>query len=151
MSHRSSRVLPSLAAFLAVGCSNAAAPGPHDEPALLRFSGQAAIVVAPDTVVRGASVPLTVTTFGGGCVRESARADVVPVPNTNGGSVVVRLYNRNSGGQVCASDLFSIEHRVTIVAPQANYLSIRIEGVNRGMETNWNTVPWVLTRDIIVR
>ncbi|GLC25915.1 hypothetical protein [Roseisolibacter agri] len=133
------------------GCSSLTDPGPHDEPALLRYAEQTARITAPDTVALGAGVTLSVATFGGGCTREAARAEVSPVPQTNGGSVVVRLFNRNNGARICSSDGLTIEHRVTVPATARGHLIIRVEGANQGMETNWNVVPWVLTRTVVVR
>ncbi len=152
MTHRGCTARVTLLACAALaGCGSLTEPGPHDEPALLRFAEQTARMTAPDTVALGDGVTLSVLTFGGGCTRAIARAEVGPVPNTNGGSAVVRLFNRNDGGSICASDLLTIEQRVTVPATARGHLIIRVEGANRGMETNWTTVPWVLTRTIFVR
>lgn len=152
MSHRRTAArIPILACAALGACGSPTEPGAHDEPALLRFAEQTARMSAPDTVALGAEVPLSVSTFGGGCTREAARAEVSPVPQTNGGSVVVRLFNRNTGARICSSDGLTIEHRVTVPATARGHLIVRVEGANQGMETNWNVVPWVLTRTVYVR
>jgi hypothetical protein len=136
---------------LLAACSSSTAAGGREELALIRFGEQTARVEAPDAAPLGAVVPVTVVTFGGGCVREAARAEVTPLPQPNGGAVSIRLFNRNTGGDVCPDDLSFIEHRVAVPVAVAGTLTLRIEGANRGAETGWQTVPWVVTRTVVVR
>jgi hypothetical protein len=148
---RLAALVAALAPALLAACSSATAGGGRDEPALIRFGEQTARVDVPEAVAVGAVVPVTVVTFGGGCVRDAARAQVAPAPQSNGGEVAVRLFNRNTGADVCTDDLRYIEHRVAVPAAVAGPLVLRIEGANRGAETGWQTVPWVITRIVVVR
>jgi hypothetical protein len=150
MSHRHAA---SLVALLLAACSSAAGPDARDEPALIRFGGQTARVTAPAVAAAGSNVALTVETFGGGCTRETARAEVVPASTAAGGSdfALARLFNRTTGARACTDDLAFLEHRVVVPAGGPGALVIRISGANRGAETDWNTVPWVLTHTVTVR
>jgi hypothetical protein len=138
-------------AFVLGACNGLTGPGARDELALIRYYEDDAEVALPETVAAGSPVPLVVGTFGGGCVRGVARAEVHQIPGSAGRSVVVRLFNRNTGAHACTDDLLVIEHRVSIPTSSAGTLTIRIEGANRGRDTNSKTVSWAITRTVVVQ
>ncbi|MDF1505634.1 hypothetical protein [Roseisolibacter sp. H3M3-2] len=145
------RRLALVAALLAACSSSSTAVGGREEPALLRLGEQVARVDVPDAATLGTPLVVTVTTFGGGCVREAARAEVVPLHATQGGAAAVRLFNRHTGGEACTDDLRFIEHRVAVPVTSAGTLQLRIEGAARGAESNWQLAPWAITRVVVVR
>jgi hypothetical protein len=146
---------PALLALLAAltACDPASVNAPADvggartEPALVRFAEQDAAVALPDTVAAGATFTLVVTTFGGGCVRE-VRAPTVRMADT---LVAVSLFHHHTGADVCTDDLKLLEHRVALRAGGRGRMVVQLQGANRGRETAWTTVPWVLTRTLVVR
>ena len=124
-----------------------AVTGARTEPALVRFAEQDAAIAMPDTVAAGATFTLVATTFGGGCVRE-VRAPTVRAADT---LAVVALFHHHTGAEACTDDLKFLEHRVALRAGARGRMVVQIQGANRGRETAWTTVPWVLTRTLVVR
>jgi hypothetical protein len=78
-------------------------------PARLASNRDTARLILPDTALRGSEFPLTVWTFGGGCIRETADSKV----SVHGLRARVTLYHiRRHLTAVCTSDL--IEFRQTV-------------------------------------
>ncbi len=144
-------LLPLLAGLTACDAAPVNGPvavtGARTAPALVRFAEQDAAVALPDTVAAGATFTLAVTTFGGGCVRE-VRAPTVRAADT---LAVVALFHHDTGAEICTDDLKLLEHRVALQARGRGRMVVQIQGANRGRETAWTTVPWVLTRTLVVR
>jgi hypothetical protein len=141
-----------LAAVGAAACTEVTATprgGGRLEPALLRLGTQDAPVAAPDTVRAGATFTVAVATFGGGCVREP----LAPVLRAMDGATEIALFNHHTGASACTDDLRTIEHRVTLQAPEAGAgrLVLRIVGGARSAESGWQTVPLTVTRTVVVR
>jgi len=81
---RNTRVLTilTLAGCVVAACNagELADSGPRDVEAILIFYGDTSRIIAPDTVVRGATFDVTFTTFAGGCRRRVAYDGVVTAP-----------------------------------------------------------------------
>lgn len=115
-------------------------------PAVIVFFGDTSTIASPDTVEVGAPFTVRVTTFGGGCVRSTAGADV-----TGGDGVIeIRPYNHDTGGPICTSDLMFLTHEVDVRATAAGPLVIRVIGTRR--EANLPAAVFTrLERGIFVR
>ena len=101
---RNTRVLTilTLAGCVVAACNagELADSGPRDVEAILIFYGDTSRIIAPDTVVRGATFDVTFTTFAGGCRRRVAYDGVVTAP----GILEIRPYDHVDGGSVCTDD-----------------------------------------------
>ena len=118
-------------------------------PARLASNRDTARVILPDTVPRGSEFPMTVWTFGGGCIREAADSRV----SVHGLRARVTLYHiRRLLTAVCTSDLIQFPQTVRLRFDKAGEATIEIRGVTNELEWDPVTPSWiVLERHVVVR
>ena len=118
-------------------------------PARLASNRDTARVILPDTVPRGSEFPMTVWTFGGGCIREAADSRV----SVHGLRARVTLYHiRRLLTAVCTSDLIQFPQTVRLRFDKAGVATIEIRGVTNELEWDPVTPSWiVLERHVVVR
>lgn len=116
-------------------------------PALIVFYRDTATITAPDTVARGEDFAVSIRTFGGGCTRETLRADV----SVTGSLAEIKPLNRTRNASVCTSDLLYLEHNVRVRFNVAGRVVLRVIGEQSGPSTGGANWPAVLERSIVVR
>ena len=141
---RALALFPVVLAALASACSTLL-PEHHDEqqPAVLEHYGDPPRVTAPASVLVGDPVTVSVTSYGGGCVRKGY-TDVVQGERM---TVSVRPYDLyvGDGKVVCTDELALYQHDVTLRFDQPGTATIRIHGTRMpGGE------PITLTRTVVV-
>ena len=80
-------------------------------------------VVAPDTVDRGESFTVSVTTYGGGCVRKGRTA-----VSAEGLLATVTPYDVTAQQGVCATILLSFEHEAILQFDRAGVARVIVRG-----------------------
>jgi len=117
------------------------------EPAVIIFYGDTAAITAPDTVARGEDVAVRIRTFGGGCTRETVRADV----SVTGSLAEIKPFNRTRNANACTADLLNLEHSVRVRFDVSGPAVLRVIGEQSGISTGGGNWPAVLERTLVVR
>jgi hypothetical protein len=146
------RLLSIFTMVLCVACADAAGPEATQTAALIRYAGRSARIVVPDTVARGIPFAVTVETFGGGCTRTMAPAEVRTVA---AGFTRLSVFNWTVNAANCTDDLMVLTHQLSVrldaTTAGPSEQVIEIVGANQGTETDWQTVTWRIQRTIVVR
>lgn len=100
--------------------------------AVIRMSSEAnhEVVAAPDTVSAGSPFVVTITSFGGGCIREGG-AEVSAVP----GGVEISVYDYTPApgeSVVCPAVLRRLSRTVTLTIDEPGAARLYIRGRNTG-------------------
>jgi hypothetical protein len=140
-------VLGSVALAATAACDAITGAEFRTEPALIIFYRDTAAITAPDTVARGEDFSVRIRTFGGGCTRETVRADV----SVTGSLAELKPFNRTRNANVCTADLLNIEHSVRVRFDIAGRALLRVIGEQRGASTGAANGPAVLERSLVVR
>ncbi len=146
------RLLSLITMAFCVACADAGGPETTRTAARVRYADRSGRVVLPDTVARGTPFTVTVETFGGGCTRTVAPAEV---RNVAAGFTRVSLFNWTGNSPNCTDDLMVLTHQVSIrldaTGAGVSDHVIEIVGTNQGSETDWQTVTWRIQRTVVVR
>ena len=136
-----------IVATLCVSSCRLITGGSEVEPGLIIFYRDTASITAPDTVAANSRFEVRFPTYAGGCTRHIVRTEVT----TRDHLVEIRPYNRNSGGDVCTSDLLILEHRAETYFSVAGTSIIRVVGEQRGGSSGARNFAAQLERRIVVR
>ena len=128
-------------------CADMLNPDTTAEPAVIIALGDTARIVAPDTVARDTPFAVRFSTFGGGCVREVARTDVLVA----GSTVEIRPFNERVNSNVCTDDLRRIEHVASVRISTAGIATLRVIGEQLGRTNGAPNARAELVRTIVVR
>jgi len=92
---------------------------------------------------------MTVTTFGGGCIRETAETRV----SVHGLRARVSFYHiRRNLTAVCTSDLIEFRQTVKLRFAKAGVATIEVRGVSNGLDFGDTKPQWVVVeRHVVVR
>jgi hypothetical protein len=126
--------------------------GPDEERVLgiidFYADGTGGVLAAPDTVDAGVDVPVTVTTYGGGC--ESVGGAEVAL---SGATATVTVYDYTVSGEdvACPDVLRRFPRTTTVRFANAGTGVLRIVGRRLGPETDWRGVTTVIEKEIVVR
>lgn len=141
---RALALLPLVLAALASACSALLPERPSEQqPAVLEHYGEPPQVTAPASVLVGEPVTVSVTSYGGGCVRKG----YTEVVQGQGMTVSVRPYELHAGDgkSVCTDELALYRHQVTLRFDQPGTATLRIHGTRMpGRE------PITLTHTVVV-
>jgi hypothetical protein len=116
---------------------------------LIVFYSNTGTIAAPDTIERGNSFDVRIETFGGGCTRSTAGADLA----LNGQVAEIRPHNVTEiqRGTVCTADLLFLYHVVAVRFDLPGTATIRVIGQRQDATTGTSDVPDTLERRIVVR
>jgi hypothetical protein len=118
-------------------------------PGILDFHGTQEAVTAPATARVGEDVPVTITTFGDGCVEKGDEAVLL---GENIATVFVYDLTTATRPDVrCTTILKTFSHTVTVRFTRAGEARIQVWGRRIGADTPPFGVPIVLERRIIVQ
>jgi hypothetical protein len=104
-------------------------------------------VEVPDTVDRGRPFVVTVTTFAGGCRRESAGTEVA----VSGMRAEVRPYHYLRRSAVCTDDLLFIPHTAQLRFDQPGIATVRVTGTRSRVDFGDPPEPITIERRVVVR
>jgi hypothetical protein len=137
------------AAFLlliALAACTHSAGRPERVPARLVLQADTARVELPDTVERGRPFTVTVTTFAGGCRRESAGTEV----SVSGMRAEVRPYHSLVRSPVCTDDLLYMPHTARIRFDRPGIAIVRITGTRNRVDFGDPPEPITIERRVVV-
>lgn len=140
-------MLAGLALAATAACDFITGEAYRTEPALIIFFGDTATIAVPDSVGRGQEFVVRVKTFGGGCTRETAGADV----SVTGSLAVIKPFNRTRNASACTADLLFLEHSIRMRFDTAGRVVLRVIAEQRGSSTGGANRPAVLERSLVVR
>lgn len=143
MHRRIALIAPLLAAL---GCSRFTEPRER-VPARLLLVAETARVVVPAVVERGSAFDVTVTTFAGGCRRESAGTEV----SVQGSTATVHPFHYLQRADICTDDLLLIPHTVQLRFDQPGTATVRFVGEGNRVETGEPSRPVTIERTLTVR
>jgi len=127
--------------------------GPPPEKAVAhvpaRLGRDTSRIILPDTVRRDSEFQMTVTTFGGGCIRETAETRV----SVHGLRARVSFYHiRRNLTAVCTSDLIEFRQTVKLRFAKAGVATIEVRGVSNELDFGDTKPQWVVVeRHVVVR
>ena len=106
-------------------------------------------IAAPDTIQRGSSFDVRIQTFGGGCTRSTAGADLA----FNGQVAEIRPHNvtQTEHGTTCSADLLFLYDVVPVHFDSPGTATIRVIGQRQDGTTGGTDVPDTLEHRIVVR
>jgi len=126
--------------------------GPPPEKAVsrvpARLGSDTTRIILPDTVSRGREFPMTVPTFGGGCIRELAPTDV----SVHGLRARVTFYHVRRQGAFCLGDRIEFRQTVQLRFDKSGLATIELRGVTNGLEFGDAKPQWVIVeRHVVIR
>ena len=126
--------------------------GPPPEKAVsrvpARLGSDTTRIILPDTVSRGREFPMTVPTFGGGCIRELAPTDV----SVHGLRARVTFYHVRRQRAFRLGDRIEFRQTVQLRFDKSGLATIELRGVTNGLEFGDAKPQWVvLERHVVVR
>lgn len=133
-------------------------PSPVQEwkvPAVLELVGHGTkdVIVAPDTVRRGAEIRVIITSFGSGCERE-AESEV----SLSGNTAMVSVYDYSRAPAsgpllraVCTAEVRRLPRMLTLRFPEAGEARIRARGVRVAPGPRRGRESMVLEKRVVVR
>lgn len=120
-----------LGAAVIASCAGLPAGARDRDPAMIIFHGDTATIESPDTVTVGEPFRVRITTFGGGCIRRTAGAEILP----REGVIEIRPYNHDTGGPICTRELMFLVHEIDVRAESAGPVVLRVIGTARDAGT----------------
>ncbi len=126
--------------------------GPPPEKAVsrvpARLGSDTTRIILPDTVRRGGEFTMTVSTFGGGCIRELAPSDV----SVRGLHARVTLYHVRRLAAICLGDRIEFRQTVQLRFDKSGMATIEVRGASNGLDFGDTKPQWVvLERHVVVR
>lgn len=134
-----------LAALVTAGCSSVTGGGQAEpDAAVLEFFGDPVQVTVPEAATAGEAFPVTIRTYGGGCVRQGTTEVSV-----EGSTARLRPRDLHKQSAVCTAELRVFTHQVSVRFAEPGSATLHVYGVRitRGGEEE----PMVVTRTVLVR
>ena len=118
-------------------------------PSQLAFHGDAPKVTIPAEGRRGQPIPVSIATYGGGCIQQGD----TEVSATSSSAEIRPFDIFPPPDAVCTADLRMIPHQVTVSFPLAGTATIRVHGVrvSAGTKGRIRVEPIVVVRQVVVR
>lgn len=126
-------------------------PGPQAARILgsLNFRGTQEAIVAPATVGVGQDFPVTIATFGDGCVEKGDEG--VILADTGASIFVYDFTTATQPGVACTTILKRLQHTVTLRFAQPGMKVIRVWGRQEGADASPLGAPIVLEQRVLVQ